>query len=148
VAYLDWLAQSVAASLRDGSIGEPVAVRLFLVLTADHGELVRGAAAGVAMAGGWFAQPLERLHAQGAVREGQISVQASFAGRTALVSAELLRQAGRPEVRLLILGQKGSLTHEDQPGSDGLAVDLKPPEAKRESELIERSLREGAPQEG
>ena len=144
VAYLDWLEESVAAALRDGALGEPVAVRLFLALGEDHGELARMAAAGVAAAGRWFGAPLERAYAQGSVASGQISALATFAGRTAVIGAELVRSGGRPEVRLLVLGQKGSLAHEDWPGGDGLRVDLGPPEASRETDLIERSLREGA----
>jgi hypothetical protein len=148
VAYLEWLEQSVAASLADGSVGEPVAVRLFLALSEDHGEVARMAGSGVAAAGRWFAKPLERVYAQGSLHEGRVSALATFAGRTALVSVDLVRPGKQPAVRLLILGQRGSLTHEDEPGSDGLRVDLTPPEARRETELIERSLRDGAPQEG
>lgn len=145
VAYLDWLEQSVAASLKDGSLGEPVAVRLFLALGDDHGELARGAGAALAMAGRWFGKPLDRLYAAGSARDGQISAQAGFGGRTALVSAELIRPGRRREVRLLVLGQKGTLTHDDEPGSDGLRIDVTPPEARRETEWVERSLRDGAP---
>ena len=148
MAHLDWLERSVAASLADGSIGQPVAVRLFLALSEDHGALTSAAGAGVAMAGRWFGEPLGRLLARGSARDGQVSVHASFAGRTALVSAELMRPGGRREVRLLILGQKGSLSHEDEPGADGLRVDVSPPAAQRETELVERSLRESTPVTG
>jgi hypothetical protein len=147
VAYLDWLEQSVAAALGEGSVGEPVSVRLFLALSEDHGELTRNAAAGVAAAGRWFRQPLERLFAQGSVEQGQISALASFAGRTAIVSAELVRPGGHAEIRLLALGQKGSLAYQDAPGADGIRVDLRPPEAPLETELIEGSLRDGFPRE-
>lgn len=148
VAYLDWLERSVAASLAEGAVGEPVAVRLFLALSEDHGALARTAGAAVAIAGRWFGRPLDRVYAQGAAREGQIAAQASFGGRTALVSAELIRPGDRADVRLLVLGQKGTLTHEDEPGADGLRVDLSPPQAARETELIERSLGVAAPVEG
>jgi hypothetical protein len=148
MAYLEWLEQSVAASLGDGSIGEPVAVRLFLALGEDHGELTRTLGAAVAAAGRWLREPLRRLYAHGSAREGQISALAIFGGRTALLSSELIRPGGRREVRLLVLCQRGSLTHDDEPGSDGLRVDVSPPAAQRETALIERSLREGAPLEG
>ena len=140
VAYLNWLEQSVASSLTDGSIGRPVAVRLFLVLSEDHGELARTAGAAVAIAGRWFGAPLESVYAQGSAREGQVSALATYAGRTALVSAELARPGGRREARLLVLGQSGTLTHDDEPGSDGLPIDLQAPDARRETALIERSL--------
>ena len=73
VAYLDWLEQSVAAALAEGSIGEPVAVRLFIALGEDHGELERTAGAALGMAGRWLGQSLVRLYAQGSAQEGQIS---------------------------------------------------------------------------
>jgi hypothetical protein len=148
MAYLNWLEQSVASALRDGSVGTPVAVRLFVALGDDHGELTRAAAAGVAAAGRWLGAPLERLYAQGSAQSGQVSVIAKFGGCTALVSAELVRPGGRPEVRLLALGSTGTLTHDDWPGSDGIRVDLTPPEARRETDLIERSLREAVPLTG
>ena len=147
VAYLDWLERSVAASVADGALGELVVVRAFFALSEDHGELTRGAGAAVAMAGRLFGQPLAMLHAEGSAEAGQISVHASFGGRTAMLSAELVRPGERPEVRLLILGEKGSLNHDDEPGADGLPVDLTPPEAARETALVERSLRTGGPVE-
>ena len=147
VAYWEWLEENVAASLADGTIGEPVAVRLFVALGQDHGQLERTAGAAIAVAGRWFDLSLSRLYAQGSVREGQLSVQATFGGRTALVSAELVRPGNQSEARLLILGQKGTLTHEDNPGADGIPVDATPLQASRETALVQRSLSTGGPVE-
>ena len=148
VAYMDWLEQSVAAVLAEGSIGEPVAARLFVALGEDHGELERTAGAALRMTGRWLGRPLARLYAQGSAREGQISVQATFGGRMALLSAELVRPGGCSEVRLLVLGQKGALTHEDIPGADGLPIDAAPLAAPGEVSLIRRSLQSAGPVEG
>jgi hypothetical protein len=141
LAYWDWLRESVASALAERSIGRPVAVRLFVAVVEDHGELTRAAGAGVEMAAAWFGLPLGRLHAQGSARDGQVSVVADCGGRTALVSAELRRPGARPEVRVLVVGERGTLTYDDEPGADGIRVDLRPPAAIETTRAIERALR-------
>ncbi len=147
MAYLEWLEQSLQDAAARDAIGEPVAVRAYLALGEDHGELARTTGAAVAMAGRLLGQPLEALHAQGSPERGEISVHAAFDGRIAMLSAELVR-AGKPrDVKVVLLGEKGTVSHEDEPGADGLPVDLRPPDAARETALVERSLRTEGPVE-
>lgn len=151
VAYLDWVGETLAARLAQDSIGEPVAMRAFLQLSADHGLLIPTLATALAGAVRWFG-PLSSVYAQGGATAGHVSVLAEYGGRTALVSTELLRsgEAGseQPNIRYLVIGNHGTVQFSDAPGEDGLRVDVSP-NADRATNaaaaLIEESLRQGRP---
>ena len=128
MSYFDILSESLQAKLETGSIGEPVALRLYLQLSSDHGLLLSTAAAGVGLAERWFAAPAEVLHMQGSVAAGYVSVLAQARGRTALINAEVIG-ANRPDafVRLLLVGNNGSVEFEDSPSKIGREADLTDP---------------------
>ena len=154
VAYLDWLEQTLRTKLTGNPIGEPVALRAYLQLTSDHGLLTPTAAAGVVLAQRWFgASPLS-IYAQGGAEFGYVSILAKFAqGQTALISSDLVRSGAEPcgespTATLVLIGNHGSMQFSDSPGSDGLPVDLTPPNNAPQRQLlrlIEESLREGKP---
>ena len=154
VAYLDWLEQTLQTKLTSKPIGEPVALRAYLQLTSDHGLLTPTAAAAVAMAQHWFGTPLLSVYAQGGAELSYVSVLAKFAkGQTAVISSDLVRSGAEPcrespTATLVLIGNHGSMQFSDSPGSDGLPVDLTPPNdapRPRLLRLIEESLREGKP---
>ncbi len=154
VAYLDWLEQTLRTKLTSNPIGEPVALRAYLQLTSDHGLLTPTAAAAVVMAQRWFGAPPLSLYAQGGADLGYVSILAKFAkGQTALISSDLVRSSAEPRAEfpaatLLLIGNHGSMQFSDSPGSDGLPVDLTPPNNAPQRHLlrlIQESLREGRP---
>ncbi len=154
VAYLDWLEETLASKLASKPIGEPVALRAYLQLTSDHGLLTPTAAAAVAMAGSWFGTSLLSLYAQGGAEPGYVSILAKFAkGQTALISSDLVRSGAKPceefpAATLVLIGNHGSMQFSDSPGSDGLPVDLTPPNNAPQRQLlrlIQESLRDGKP---
>ena len=150
MAYFDWLTESLRAKLDEEAVGQAVALRGYFQMAEDHGLLIPVLASAVAMAETWFATREPTLYAQGGVRQGSVSVLAAFPnGRTAVLSSDLARgPSEKPAVTLLLIGNHGSMQFADQPGNDGLAVDLGPshhPRRQRIAELIEESLRKGAP---
>ena len=69
-----------------------------------------------------------------------------------MLSSDLARGSGGsaegPSVTVLLIGNHGTMQFTDRPGSDGLAVDLRPPNSpdqQRLAALIEDSLKKGAP---
>ena len=154
VAYLDWLEQTLRTKLASNPIGEPVALRAYLQLTSDHGLLTPTAAAAVVMAQRWFGAPPLSLYAQGGADLGYVSILAKFAkGQTALISSDLVRSSAEPRAEfptatVVLIGNHGSMQFSDSPGSDGLPVDLTPPNNAPQRQLlrlIQESLREGRP---
>ena len=154
MTYLDWLEQTLATKLASEAIGEPVALRAYLQLTSDHGLLTPTAAAAVALAQRWFGTSPLSLYAQGGAEHGYVSVLATFAkGQTAVISSDLVRDGAEPcgespAATLVLLGNHGSMQFTDTPGSDGLPVDLAPPQGGPQQQLlrlIQESLREGKP---
>ena len=140
--------------LSGSPIGEPVALRACLQLTSDHGLLTPTAAAAVVMAQRWFGAPPLSVYAQGGAELGYVSVLVKFAkGQTALINSDLVRSGAEPRAefptaRLLLIGNHGSMQFSDSPGSDGLPVDLTPPNNAPQQQLlrlIQESLREGKP---
>ena len=153
MAYIDWLTESLRAKLAEQAVGEPVALRGYFQIADDHGLLIPTLAAAVAMAETWFGSVGPTIHAQGGAQQGSVSVLATFAnGRTAVLSSDLARGSGGsaegPSVTVLLIGNHGTMQFTDRPGSDGLAVDLRPPNSpdqQRLAALIEDSLRKGEP---
>ena len=114
--------------------------------------IVVGAA--VALAQRWFGTSPLSLYAQGGAEHGYVSVLATFAkGQTAVISSDLVRDGAEPcgespAATLVLLGNHGSMQFTDTPGSDGLPVDLAPPQGGPQQQLlrlIQESLREGKP---
>lgn len=154
MAYLSWLEQKLAAKLAEQPIGTPVALRAYVQLTSDHGLLARNAAAVTALAERWFGSAVSSVYSQGSAGSGYVSVLVQFAaGQTALAVSELLRPGEgalreQPTMKLLVVGNHGTIEFEDRPGADALAVELSPPNDPRVGELsreVERSLRSGQP---
>jgi hypothetical protein len=152
--YLSWLEQALAAKLAEHPVGTPVALRAYVQLTSDHGLLVSNAAGMTALAERWLGGKATSVYSQGSAESGYVSVLIQFAtGQTALVVSELARPGNgapreRPLVKLIVVGNRGTIEFEDAPGSDGLPVDVALPDGPRERELsreVERSLRSGQP---
>ena len=152
--YLTWLEDALAAKLAEQPIGTPVALRAYLQLGSDHGLLISQVAGMAALAERWLGSKATSFYSQGSAESGYVSLLVQFAaGETALVVSELVRPARdgadeRPFVKLLVVGNHGTIEFEDAPGSDGLPVDVAPPDGPRERELsreVERSLRSGQP---
>ena len=152
--YLDWLEEVLAGKLAAKPIGEPIALRAHVRLTSDHGLLIPTLAATVKVVSRWFGQSPPKLYAQGGAEQGHVSVLATFAGgQTALVGSELIRDAETPltseaSVRLLLVGNRGTMEFADTPGADTLPVDLavsSDPQTQTLVRAIEQSLKEGGP---
>ena len=151
MSYLKWLEDSLADKLREQPVGVPVALRAYLELSDDHGHLVPTAGVLTAAAAGWFGAGLPNVYALGGAAQGYVSVTASYpGGQTAVIVVESLRGAAgeQPNVRLLLIGNHGTMEFADTPGSDTRTVDLDPPantEAGALSRAIERSLQSQTP---
>ena len=154
MSYLKWLESSLTDKLKEQPIGEPVALRAYLELSDDHGHLVPTAGAMVAIAGTWFGEGLPKVYALGGADQGYVSVTATYpGGQTALIVAESLRGAAGewPSVRLLLIGNQGTMEFADSPGADFRTVDRTPPADTSTDTLgraIADSLQSGAPVEG
>lgn len=154
MSYIEWLENSLTDKLQEQPVGEPVALRAYLELSDDHGHLVPTAGAMASVAGAWFGAGLPKVYALGGADQGYVSVTATYpGGQTALIVAESLSAAAgeRPSVRLLLIGNHGTMEFADSPGADFRMVDRTPP-AGASSEALSRaiaeSLRSGAPVEG
>ena len=128
MSYFDVLSDSLQSKLADGAVGEPVALRLYLQLSSDHGLLAPLAATGVCLAERWLGAGATVLHVQGSAADGYVSLLAQAEGRTALVNAEVIWPS-KPEamVRLLLVGNNGSVEFEDSPSGIGRDADLAMP---------------------
>lgn len=154
MSYIEWLENSLTDKLEEQPVGEPVALRAYLELSDDHGHLVPTAGAMASVAGAWFGAGLPKVYALGGADQGYVSVTATYpGGQTALIVAESLSAAAgeRPSVRLLLIGNRGTMEFVDSPGADFRTVDRTPP-AGASSEALSRaiaeSLRSGVPVEG
>ncbi len=151
MSYLKWFEDSLAEKLKEQPVGVPVALRVYVELSGDHGHLVPTAGVMAAAAAGWFSAGLPNVYALGGADQGYVSVTATYpGGQTAVIVVESLRgTAGeQPNVRLLLIGNHGTMEFADTPGSDTRTVDLDPPantEAGALSRAIERSLQSRTP---
>lgn len=152
--YLDWLEEVLAGKLTAKPVGDPVAVRVHARLTSDHGLLIPTLAATVRIVSRWFGQDSPKLYAQGGVEQSHVNVLATFAGgQTALVGSELIRESAtshtnQTEVKILLVGNHGTMEFADSPGEDTLPVDLalsNDSQAQAIARAIEQSLREHKP---
>ena len=139
--YFDALAESLAERLETGLIGEPVALRLHLQLSADHGLLLPAAAVGLRLSQDWFEAETEIRHVQGSIEAGYLSLLAQARGRTALINAEVMAvEQTDAYVRLLLVGNQGTAEFSDAPAE--LEAPL-PPSARPLLERIQRALEQG-----
>jgi len=140
VNYFDILAESFSAKIESGAIGTPVALRLYLQLTADHGLLLPYAALGVDLAQRWLTGQADVAHAQGGVEKGYITVLGRLGTGTCLVHSELIRGSDSPSVRLVIVGNRGSAEFSDSPSALGRVDELTPASLQPLVERIEDKL--------
>lgn len=115
MAYLDWLENQGAVALGRGTIGEPVALRAYLRIAADHGLLLGTLARSMTAAGRWFDAPPWRFSVHGDLAAGHMTALVEFRnGRTALLATEAVRQ-DMPDVVLLFFGNRGTMRFDDSP---------------------------------
>ncbi len=142
VHYLSWLEPVIGTRLAAGTIGPVVFVRANLEFTADHGLLVRVAAAGLEGVARWVGAEVKNVYSQGGVKAGYVSVTVEFAnGASALVSAEAAH--GEPAMQLLIVGRNGTIRYDDFPAPEQLRET--PVASEGSVRWIEESLRAGVP---
>jgi len=142
MAYLTWLGGAVQQAITQKRIGSPVALRAFFLLSPDHGLLLPTLTEALTAVTQWFGSPLTRVYALGGVRTGEVTALAEFsAGQTALLTAATLRDP-TPLADLLVIGNHGTLRHQDHPES------FQPGRADPQlARALERSLAAGAPVE-
>src|SRR5262245_49748853 len=142
------LHRAVQSTLASKRLGRPVFVRyLFCGQDKTDTALPRLAQLTAAVRD-WIAQPLERVHAAGTPRGGQITLTLEFrGGATALVSwaAAPPRGAG---IDLTVLGNRGAIYHDAGASRLGPEAALGPPDAPDKAllTLLERALRSGRPE--
>ena len=138
--YFEILAESLSAKIDSGAIGAPVALRLYLQLTSDHGLLLPYAALGVDLAQRWLGAEADVAHVQGGVEKGYITVLGRVAVGTCLIHSELVRASDAPSVRLILVGNQGSAEFEDSPFALGRVAELTPPRLQSIVDRIEGRL--------
>jgi hypothetical protein len=137
--YLDVMSESLAAKLARGEVGRPVALRLYLQLSSDHGLILPHCAAGTRLAEQLFGARADILHAQGGVASGYVSVLARCGAGTALIHSEVAwPKAPAAYLRLLLVGESGSIEFEDSPGDLGRSADLAAPDWAGLQQIAER----------
>lgn len=141
------LHRAVQTTLASKRLGEPVFVR-YLLQSKEEGELVLSRlAVATSVIGHWLGDALDRLHAAGAVQNGQVSLTLQFRnGGTALVS---FARGGNlePVLDLMVLGNHGAIyfrPEDERPPALGKVVDQLPDAALLD--LIERALKSGKPE--
>lgn len=107
------LSQTVLNAIDTGQIGTPVAARLIVHATADHGLLERLAARALQATGEWLAERPLRMTAFGGVDRGQLGILVLFQkGQSALVSAGT-SGIGVPRLEAVVWGSRGTLAWHD-----------------------------------
>ncbi len=138
MAYLDWLEKEAAAALGRGTIGEAVALRAYLRITADHGLLLGVVARSIAASGSWLEAPRRLVSVHGDLAAGHLTALVEFqGGQTALITAEAIRREA-PEVVTLFFGNHGTMRFDDAPRA--AEVSAGPAELER---LLEGALGSG-----
>jgi len=137
------LNRTVQAALASKRLGTPVFVRYFVQSREDGNAVLARLARMTKSVREWFAQPIARIYALGAVKDGNVTLTIEFEqGATALVSWA----AGTPRgdgIDLMLIGNHGALYHDfgtatlwDQPAT--------PADGEPDKEIlgqIERALR-------
>lgn len=129
-------------ALRTNQIGTPVAVRLVVHTSQDHGQVEDLAVAALNAAAGWLEGRPRLLFAQGGAEAGQISAALQFAqGQMALVSAGVCG-TGAPVLEALVYGSRGILSWEADSGLALRAPTVQAARVQTEFEFLSW-LREG-----
>ncbi len=124
--YFETLSESLLSSVENGAIGVPVALRLYLQLTKDPGQLIPHAALGVDLAELWLDGGAKIVHLQGGVKSGYITILTQVGNGTAFVHSELIRPTTSPaRVRVLLVGNQGSAEFEDSSAAPDNAGEFK-----------------------
>ncbi len=112
--YFEILSESLLSRVENGSIGKPVALRLYLQLAEDPSQLISHAALGVDLAKLWLDGSAKIVHLQGGVKSGYITILTQVGNGTAFVHSELIRPPTSPaSLRVLLVGNQGSAEFED-----------------------------------
>jgi predicted dehydrogenase len=104
--------QTVETALKTGQIGQPVAVRLIVHLTADHGRIEYVSARALGMACRWLNAEPDRLTARGGVHVGHISILARLVNGASLLVSSGSSGVGQPLLKILVFGNRGVLSYE------------------------------------
>jgi hypothetical protein len=142
------LHRAVQSTLASKRLGRPVFVR-YLLCSRDKAEAALARLAQLTAAvRDWLGQPLERVHAAGTPRGGQVSLTLELrGGATALVSWAAAPPRG-DGLDLTVLGNRGALYHDA--GAARLFEEgaLGPPPAPDKAllALLGRALRSGRPE--
>jgi len=106
------LHRTVQATLASKRVGTPVFVRYFVVSREDGNAVLARLARMTKSVREWFAQPITRLHALGALKDGNITLTLEFEqGATALLSWA----SGTPRgdgIDLMLIGNHGAMYHD------------------------------------
>ncbi|MBI2826759.1 MAG: Gfo/Idh/MocA family oxidoreductase [Planctomycetia bacterium] len=103
-------ARTIETALDSDRIGTPVAVRLHVAVTADHGQLRPLLAGALEAAERWLAAKISRIFALGGPAVGHVSAHLTCqGGQTGLVSVSLVG-GSTPRVELVLVGNQGILS--------------------------------------
>ena len=116
MSAIDCARDTILSALRTNRIGTPVAARLIVHTTQDHGKIESLASAALDAAAQWFGGRPRLLFAQGGAAAGQITAALQWdAGQMALVSAGACG-TGAPLLEALVFGNHGILSWEPDSG--------------------------------
>ena len=142
------LHRAVQATLASKRLGRPVFVR-YLLCSQDRAEAALPRLAQLtAVIRDWIGQQIERVHAVGTARGGQITLTLEFrAGATALVSWASAPPRG-DGIDLTVLGNHGALYHDAGAARLWQEAALGPPGAPDKAllALLERAVQSGRPE--
>jgi hypothetical protein len=140
------LQRAVQLTLASKRLGTPVFARYLFHLQGGAPVIMAGLARAVAGVRAWFDQPLERLYAQGSVKEQHINLTLEFRGAGSATVSWV--GASRGGIDLMVLGNRGAIYHDVGSANSWDEVDA-PEAAVADNELqalIERALRSGRPE--
>jgi UDP-N-acetylglucosamine 3-dehydrogenase len=147
VDNFDLAAGAVNEALTQSRIGTPVAARVVMLLTVDHGRLEAALDRALDAVGKWMSSPATRLWAQGGVEKGQFHVQLGFGGgQTALVTVGN-SGVNSPLLEVVVVGTRGTVAWEAD-GYERLGSEKATPENPAESSgrwmpFVRESLKTG-----
>jgi hypothetical protein len=142
----DDLHDAVSKVLASHRLGQAVFVRYHLQGPDQPGALLPRLAQMSLAVRAWLGQEWDRLYAVGTAQEGQVFLTWQFrAGGTALVSFARVEPA-EARVELLVLGNHGTIYHEDVRPDSWEPVPVFSPDAVLQ-EAITRALHSGRPEQ-